>query len=247
MPKRNTKNKARDPPSAAGDSSDEDQDARHNVPRQAEADESRKKDPFDKGKILLAILGREAPGAKPDAKNGCMQHLPAFFPDEVKQEWLNWAENTPATLSEVPEEHRLRQCKMPMKCLPASEAQVAVPRVQREIIRYTNADGRSVNQAVLCRDADALKQMVEGDLTIDSTVALNREKETEGECADGYGTPFYLGDATAIEYESAASSSAMDASASASAARAPRKIKSFTVHYRMPLLRGRFSNDVTRP
>ena len=78
----------------------------------------RKKQPFDKQRVLLAVLGREAPGAPANAM-GCAQRLPSFFPSDVQQIWVDWARRTPSTLADVPEEHRLRHCRMPVKCLPA--------------------------------------------------------------------------------------------------------------------------------
>ena len=55
----------------------------------------------------------------------------------------------------------------------------------------------------------------------------------------GYGTPFYMGDVVDISLDAAGSST--------EAPSTPRAIVSLRVHYRMPLLRDRFCDEVTRP
>ena len=97
------------------DSSDEDEEAIRGAGIRAAASgaapaasRARKKPLFDKNRVLRAVLGREAPGArgtKDENAKGCAQHLPSFFTDEVQQRWLDWAARTPSTLSDVPEEH----------------------------------------------------------------------------------------------------------------------------------------------
>jgi hypothetical protein len=152
---------ARRPP----DSSD-DEDTTHPAATDPAAAASgvhaRKSQPFHKNRVLLAVLGREAPGAlgtKDENTTGCAQRLPSFFPPEVQQRWVDWAARTPSTLAEVPEEHRLRQCRMPNKCLPAGAATVVEARVQRELITYSNSDGRSIGKTTLARDADATRPL----------------------------------------------------------------------------------------
>lgn len=211
-----------------------------------------KKKAFDKDRVIKAVLGRQAPGANPGAQKGCADHLPTFFKPEVTSSWLRWAAATPSKLEEVPEQHRLRTCKMPMKCLPAGEQQVEQQRVQREIIRYQNADGRQVNATMLVRDSDARKALVEGDVLVGSTVALAREAiDATASLPGGYGTPFYIGDVRSIEYEAGTEDCcAIVASAGASsshAAATPRRIASMGIHYRMPRLRFDFVDDVQRP
>lgn len=211
-----------------------------------------KKKAFDKDSVIKAVLGRQAPGAKPGAQKGCADHLPTFFTPQVTSSWLRWAEATPTKLEEVPEPHRLRTCKMPMKCLPVGEQQVEQQRVQREIIRYQNADGLQVNAAMLLRDSDARKALLEGDVLVGSTVALAREAiDAAASLPGGYGTPFYIGDVCSIEYEAGTEDCcAIVASAGASsshAAATPRRIASLGIHYRMPRLRFDFVDDVQRP
>ena len=217
----------------------------------------RKKLPFDKKRVLLAVLGRDAPGArgrKEEAAIGCAQRMPSFFPPEVKQRWVDWAARTPSTLAEVPEEQRLRQCCMPQKCLPAgSSAAVDAPRVQRELITYSNTDGRSVGKEMLTRDADAQKPLYEHDVKIGATVALRRAPiDPADKGSGGYNTPFYLGDVLAINF--VADSDAMvvrppegPASSSQAAVAPPRRIRSLQLHFRMPCVRNKFSDDVRKP
>ena len=217
----------------------------------------RKKLPFDKNRVLLAVLGREAPGArgpKEEAAIGCAQRMPSFFPPEVKQRWMDWAARTPGTLAEVPEEQRLRHCTMPQKCLPAgSSAAVDAPRVQRELITYSNSDGRSMSKAALARDADAQKPLYEHDVKIGATVAIRREPiDPTNKDPGGYNTPFYLGDVLAVNF--VADSDAVvvrppdgAASSSQAAAAPPRRIQSLALHFRMPLYRNKFSDDVQKP
>ena len=56
----------------------------------AAGENRRKKQPFDKNRVLLAVLGREAPGAPANAM-GCAHRLPSFFPSDVQQIWVDWA------------------------------------------------------------------------------------------------------------------------------------------------------------
>ena len=221
------------------------------------AQAKRKKLPFDKKRVLLAVLGREAPGVrgpKEEAAIGCAQRMPSFFPPEVKQSWIDWAARTPGTLAEVPEEQRLRQCCMPQKCLPAgSSAAVEAPRVQRELITYSNSDGRSIGKAALTRDADAQKPLYEHDVKIGKTVAIRREPiDPTNKDPGGYNTLFYLGDVRAVNF--VADSDAVivrppngAASSSQAAAAPPRRIQSLQLHFRMPLFRNKFNDDVQKP
>ena len=213
----------------------------------------RKKQPFDKQRVLLAVLGREAPGAPANAM-GCAQRLPSFFPSDVQQIWLDWARRTPSTLADVPEEHRLRHCRMPMKCLPAGASTVVeVGRTQRELITYSNVDGRSVGKSTLARDADALKPLYENDIKLGSTVAIKREPiDPQNLGPGGYNTPFYIGDVIGITF--VAGSDVMvvyapegAASSSQPATAPPRRIESLKLHFRMPLSRNKFDDDVQKP
>jgi len=219
----------------------------------------RKKPPFDKKKVLLAVLGRDAPGAKgtDDEKiTGCAQRLPSFFTGDVVQAWVDWADRTPSTLADVPEEHRLRHCAMPKKCLPPGASVVEVARVQLELITYSNSDGRSVGKQAISRDADAHKPLYEHDVKVGSTVALKRAAIDMTKELDpgGYNTPFYIGDVRSVSLAASSSSSAMVAcasegagSSSSHAAAGPRLIESVVLHYRMPLERNNFVDDVKRP
>ena len=221
------------------------------------AQAKRKKLPFDKKRVLLAVLGREAPGVrgpKEEAAIGCAQRMPSFFPPEVKQSWIDWAARTPGTLAEVPEEQRLRQCCMPQKCLPAgSSAAVDAPRVQRELITYSNSDGRSVGKAALARDADAQKPLYEHDVKIGATVAIRREPiDPTNKDPGGYNTPFYLGDVLAVNFVVESDAVIVRppdgaASSSQAAAAPPRRIQSLQLHFRMPLSYGKFNDDVQKP
>ena len=214
----------------------------------------RKKQPFDKQRVLLAVLGREAPGAPANAM-GCAQRLPSFFPSDVQQIWLEWARRTPSTLADVPEEHRLRHCRMPMKCLPAgASTAVEVGRVQRELITYRNEDGRSLGKTTLARDADALKPLYENDVKLGSTVAIKREPiDPLNKGPGGYNTPFYIGDVIRIDYVApdevmvVYDPAGAVASSSKTAGAPPRRIKSLQLHFRMPLLRNKFNDDVQKP
>ena len=218
---------------------------------------ARKSQPFHKNRVLLAVLGREAPGAlgtKDENTTGCAQRLPSFFPPEVQQRWVDWAARTPSTLAEVPEEHRLRQCRMPNKCLPAGAATVVEARVQRELITYSNSDGRSIGKTTLARDADATRPLYEHDVKLGSTVAIKREPINPMKLGPGgYNTPFYIGDVIGITF--VASSDVMvvcapegaPASGSQPAAVLPRRIESLKLHFRMPLSRNKFHDDVKKP
>ena len=219
----------------------------------------RKKPPFDKKKVLLAVLGRDAPGAQgtnDEKSTGCAQRLPSFFTGDVVQAWVDWADRTPSTLADVPEEHRLRHCAMPKKCLPPGASVVEVARVQRELITYSNSDGRSVGKQAISRDADAHKPLYEHDVKVGSTVALKRAAIDVTKELDpgGYNTPFYIGDVRSVSLAASSSSSAMVAcasegagSSSSHAAAGPRLIESVVIHYRMPLERNHFVDDVKKP
>ena len=217
------------------DSSDEEHDAKSKAATAAE--DKRKKPPFNKDNVLCTVLGREAPSAQPMEKRGVMQHMPAFFPDEVKQAWLSWSAATPTTLAEVPEQLRMRVCSMPMRCQPRGAQQPEVRREQRELITYKNDGGRTMTAKGLLRESDAKKKLVDGDVGLKSIVALRREAGAVSS-AGGYGTPFYVGDVTAIELVS---------DESGGTSHTAREIKCVSVHYRMPLCRGKFCNDVKRP
>ena len=246
------------------DSSDEDEEAirgagiRAAASGAAPAASARKKPLFDKNRVLRAVLGREAPGArgtKDENAKGCAQHLPSFFTDEVQQRWLDWAARTPSTLSDVPEEHRLRKCEMPQKCLPVGAAIVVEARVQRELLTYSNLDGRSIGKTTLARDAEALKPLYEHDVKIGSKVALKREPmDPTNKGPGGYNTPFYIGDVLGINYVAGSDVMAMvvhapegAACSSQSATVRPRRIESLKLHFRMPLSRHKFNDDVQKP
>jgi len=239
------------------DSSDEEEIATRAALTAAGANggNGRKKQPFDKNRVLLAVLGREAPGAPANAM-GCAQRLPSFFPSDVQQIWVDWARRTPSTLADVPEEHRLRHCRMPMKCLPAgASTAVEVGRVQRELITYRNVDGRSLGKTTLARDADALKPLYENDVKLGSTVAIKREPiDPLNKGPGGYNTPFYIGDVIGIDYVAPDDAmvvydpaGAVATSSSQSAVAPPRRIKSLQLHFRMPLSRNKFNDDVQKP
>lgn len=247
------------------DSSDEDADAIRGAGIHAAAagaapasSRARKKPLFDKNRVLRAVLGREAPGArgtKDENAKGCAQHLPSFFTDEVQQRWLDWAARTPSTLSDVPEEHRLRKCEMPQKCLPVGAAIMVEARVQRELLTYSNLDGRCIGKTTLARDAEALKPLYEHDVKIGSKVALKREPmDPTNKGPGGYNTPFYIGDVLGINYVAGSDVMAMvlhapegAACSSQSATVRPRRIESLKLHFRMPLSRLKFNDDVQKP
>jgi hypothetical protein len=122
---------------------------------------------------------------------------------------------------------------MPNKCLPAGAATVVEARVQRELITYSNSDGRSIGKTTLARDADATRPLYEHDVKLGSTVAIKREPIDPMKLGPGgYNTPFYIGDVIGITF--VASSDVMvvcapegaPASGSQPAAALPRRIES---------------------
>ena len=126
--------------------------------------------------------------------------------------------------------------------------------MQREIIRYTNADGHGISKNVLVRDSNARRALLEGDVKVGSTVGLMRGPMDPDVTRGGYGTPFYVGDVDSIEYDEAGAGAGAGTAlvpwtgaSSSQAAAPPRKIARVHVHFRMPLLRGRFVDDVQKP
>ena len=142
---------------------------------------------------------------------------------------------------------------MPNKCLPAGAATVVEARVQRELITYSNSDGRSIGKTTLARDADATRPLYEHDVKIGSSVGIKRQPIDPIKLGPGgYNTPFYIGDVIGITF--VASSDVMvvyapegAASSSQPAAAPPRRIESLKLHFRMPLSRNKFHDDVKKP
>jgi hypothetical protein len=96
--------------------------------------------------------------------------LPSFFPSDVQQIWVDWARRSPSTLADVPEEHRLRHCRMPMKCLPAGASTAVDKRLRSDrptvvctCVRDGNRSVISVGLSVmlsvlLCANTDTMQR-----------------------------------------------------------------------------------------
>ncbi len=216
------------------DSSDQDEPAPA-LPKRVQ----RKKPQFDSAAVLRAVLGSAKTSGSAEVK-GVKQHVPAFFGRDIEDRWEAWSQRTPNHLSEVPAEQQQR-CLMPGRCLPADAPVEQVARVQAELITYSNTAGRRVVRTQMQRDNDANKPLVDGDITVGSTVAFKREEgATTG--VPGWNTPFYIGDVLSIELEPEPASSS-----GSSSPRPARAITIVRVHHRMPRYGCKHCDDVLRP
>jgi len=192
---------------------------------------------FNTADVLVAVLGSSgADGAK--FSKGVMGHMPSHFPQEVVENWKQWATKTPNSLGEIPMEKRLRVCEMPMKCSAAPTAPVTQEhRMQTELITYDNPGGRSFNKEQRQRDQTARSALEEGDVTLGATVALKRDGDATVSTSEigGFGTPFYVGDVREVKLHPAGSSSGKAC------------VSKVTIHYRMPIYRDKFVNIITKP
>ena len=214
------------------DSSDED-DPDPRAPRQ-----KRVKPVFSTVRILGAVLGCAGNGNK-----GVAQHMPSFFTKEVKDDWKEWARETPPDhLDELPEAERKYKCPMPMKCNPPGEKpREAAPRRQDELITYQNTGGRGgTKKGDLQHNLDARNAFVEGDIAVVTTIAINRGSEFKPEGKAGWDTPFFIADVVRVELGEAPPSSS-----DGPAVRRP--VTGVVAHYRMPHLRADFHDDIKKP
>ena len=214
---------------ADSDSSDEDTKAA----LQGAEDERRRRDAakLDPAKTLAAIdLMRRG------------NRLPEVFNDEVRQQWQEWHDTVPTSLSKVPASEFV--VAMPRKCNPEGkvEAAVTAPRRQVELLTFSNegasgASGATRTKTDLERAATALMEtsLVEEDLPIDSTVALKCEAGAGGaEQVPGEGTPFFVGDVKRVEL------------ATSSSSKAPPVVARVLVHFRMPYGGSAFTDDPSK-
>ena len=166
--------------------------------------------------------------------------LPEVFNDEVRQQWQEWHDTVPTSLSKVPASEFV--VAMPRKCNPEGkvEAAVTAPRQQLELISFNNegASGATRTKTDLERAATALMErtLSEEDVPIDSTVALKCEEGVGGAKQEpGEGTPFFVGDVKRVEL--AASSSSKD----------PPVVVRVLVHFRIPYGGRGFTDDPNKP
>jgi hypothetical protein len=132
---------------------------------------------------------------------------------------------------------------MPMKCLPPGAPTVQVePRRQQDFITYANSAGEGATKTGLQRDKDARKPLDEKDLPIGETVAVKRVDGWTAVDQPGENTAFYIADVIGVELEpeTTAASSVCDPPA-------PRRVKKVLVHYRVPRVRSKASDDVSKP
>jgi hypothetical protein len=164
----------------------------------------RKKPAFSTAAILQSVTGIVPPGTEAEMRHekSVRERLPGHFPPDVVRQWEEWAEETPNTLAEVPEQQRLRQCLMPCKCLAPGVKAMVKPREQKELVTYANPGGRKLDKEDREREAARVKPLVEGEVSVGQSVAIRRAVESH--VTPGYGTPFYVGDVIEVELEDAA-------------------------------------------
>ena len=204
-------------------------------PRVAGAKEKESTQPdyrFDKVEVYKTVMSLKDP-----------KRLGAgFYTKADLLAWTNWLKDTPATLADVLPEHSQLPLQMPMKCLPAADSQRHfAERTQQEFITYKNPAGRSFSILQREREANARAPLFEEDVDIGDTVALTPTAGTDFD-ADGSRTPFWLGDVARIDLEGSAVSSS-----EATSAPARRAVTGLVVHYRVPLRRKSFCDDVSKP
>ena len=56
---------------------------------------------FNTADVLVAVLGRSGTDGTKSSK-GVLGHMPSHFPQEVVENWKQWAKNTPNSLGEIP-------------------------------------------------------------------------------------------------------------------------------------------------
>ena len=232
------------------DSSDDEPAANAAANKSAQRARTRqKKEEFSTQTVLNAVLGESETEKTGKGVKGVQQHLPAFFTADTVQSWRDWAKRTPNHLSEVPEEQRMRKCDMPRKCLPADQQAIIIPRIQKELITYKNANSEAISRRELQREGDSAKPLDETEISVGSIVALKRADESHVD-EPGYDTPFYIGDVKEITLKpGAADDEAADEEAAdkeAASSSAARVIESVLIHYRMPRLRSNHCNDLTK-
>ena len=210
------------------DSSDEEAPAAN--PR---ARERRVRPLFDKNAIYNAVVGEHPKAVR--------THLRSHFADDgVLADWQAWLKDTPEVLSEVAAEAHALPMRMPTKFAARAPApmEAAPMRVQPELMIYNNPDGTAYGKEQRQRDAIASRPLRRDELTVGKTVAIRRDPADPWEPL-GYGTPLYFGDILSVE------------TAAGGSEEEPHSlgplVKELTVHYRIPLLRGAWCNEIVRP
>lgn len=206
----------------AADSSD-DEDA----PAAANRRAPRPKQTFSKDRVYEALCG--------DTVHSVQSHLPSYMSHDVRADWIQWRDNVPQALHEVPAHQRALPLLMPLK----HTARVPQPtehdeRQQRELMTYRNPGGQAYSKAERHRDALASKRLRVSEVPVGTTVCLRRHDEDPWTPA-GYGTPFYVGHVLEIEEEPTTTSSS------------DPEVKSLLVHYRVPVYKGKLCDDVSKP
>ena len=155
---------------------------------------------------------------------------PTFFSDDDVKEWDSWNNEVPESLGEVqPRDHPL-PLMFPAKCIQVSDGAGSSGAgghpARAELISYANARGRSLSVVQRQRQFEQTAIMTEDDLPVGSRVALKKGSSIN---ANGYRTPFYIGE---VLSHSRASNGTVEA---------------LLVHYLMPSgAYGLFCDDINR-
>mgnify|MGYP007018243642 CR=1 FL=1 len=209
-----------------------------------EGQQRRKKPTFDPQRILEAVVG--------DGATSVASHQPALFADgQAEADWRAWAASVPQRLSDVPRDARPLPLVMPVKFSARKRDQpqqaAPAPQPQIELMTYRNPGGSSYTKKARDRNATAARmqhRLLASEISEGCAVAVVREGAIDPSDPPGYGTPFYIGDVVKIHLKPVASTST---SGDSSAAPATREVAKLDLHYRIPMCKSKFCDDVKRP